>query len=495
MKNLLETIWSNRRIAVLIVAVLSSFAALLAAWVMPRGPLTSTQALLIMAIGLLLGLTAGLVFGRGWTALLAAGVFIAVYELSRLHVQGPTVDLITLNSVYGVIAFITGRLVYWALLLLPMIPGSVLGSTLAGRLSERFSAQGSILRGLTAILVGIAVVALAVVILRPAKTHPVIGQDGVSVPGSVAELTQVEIGGVQQTLMIRGRDQDNPVLLYLAGGPGGTDLGAMRADTSLEEYFIVVTWDQRGTGKSYAAIDPLDKMTLDQMLSDTIEVTNYLRERFGEEKIYIVGNSWGTILGTLAVQQHPELYYAYVGTGQMVSPRETDVMFYEDTLAWAEQTGQVDLVNTLKQNGPPPYADLLDYEPVISHEHDWNPYPELGNSVEMPFNTFVPENTFMDRVNAMRGLLDTFAALYPQLQEVDFRSDISRLELPFYMVLGAHEARGRSVLADEWFEMLSAPYKEVVVFEHSGHRPPFEEPGTFTELMKQIRDDTYSAER
>jgi pimeloyl-ACP methyl ester carboxylesterase len=344
------------------------------------------------------------------------------------------------------------------------------------------------------LLAGIAVVAIAAVIVRPATTHPVIGPDGGSVSGSVAELTQVEIGAVQQTLMIRGRDQDNPVLLYLAGGPGGTDLGAMRADSSLEEYFVVVTWDQRGAGKSYAAIEPVDNLTLDQFLSDTIEVTNYLRERFGEQKIYVVGNSWGTILGVLAVYQHPELYHAYVGTGQMVSPRETDVIFFEDTLAWAEQTGQVDLVSKLKQSGPPPYADLLDYEPIISHEHDWNPYPELENSVEMPFNTFVPENTFMDRVNAMRGLLDTFAALYPQLQEIDFRSEISQLEVPFYMVVGAHEARGRRVLADEWFEMLTAPIKEYVVFDRSGHRPPFEEPGRFAKLMKQVLDETYYSE-
>jgi pimeloyl-ACP methyl ester carboxylesterase len=221
-------------------------------------------------------------------------------------------------------------------------------------------------------------------------------------------------------------------------------------------------------------------------------VVNYLRNRFDEDKIYLVGNSWGTILGTLAVQQNPELFHAYVGTGQMVSPRNTDIMFYEDTLAWADREGNKKLAAKLRQIGPPPYENLLNYETAISHEHAWNPYPELDTSKEMPFNMFVPENTLMDRVNGLRGFLDTFYVLYPQLQHIDFRADVPRLEAPVYLVLGKHEARGRAVLANEWFEMLQAPSKEMIIFEHSGHRPPFEEPASFAEVMKMVMDENYT---
>jgi pimeloyl-ACP methyl ester carboxylesterase len=253
----------------------------------------------------------------------------------------------------------------------------------------------------------------------------------------------------------------------------------------------VVTWEQRGAGKSYPALDPAETLTLEQMIADTIELTNYLRERFDEDKIYLVGNSWGTTLGVLAVQQHPERYHAFVGTGQMVSLRATDLMFYEDTLAWAEQTGNDALLTTLRQNGPPPYGHLLEYEPALSHEHDWNPYPELDMSREMPAILFVPENNFMDRINGFRGFLDTFAVLYPQLQEIDFRQDVPRLEVPVYIVLGKHEARGRDVLAREWFNLLDAPSKELIVFEHSGHRPLFEEPAEFASLMSRVREETF----
>ena len=126
----------------------------------------------------------------------------------------------------------------------------------------------------------------------------------------------------------------------------------------------------------------------------------------------------------LAVQRRPDLYHAFVGTGQMVSQRATDIMFWEDTLAWAESTGQADLAATLRENGPPPYADILRYEVALSHEHDWNPYPEWDGDRELPATLFVPENDLMDRVNGLRSFLDTFSVLYPQLQDIDFRRDV-----------------------------------------------------------------------
>jgi proline iminopeptidase len=298
-------------------------------------------------------------------------------------------------------------------------------------------------------------------------------------------------------MMIRGRSVDNPVLLYLTGGPGGTDMGAIRRDVTLEQDFTVVAWDQRGAGKSYAALDPTDTFTVDQLIADTIEVTNYLRDRFDQEKIYLVGQSWGSTLGVLSARQHPELYHAFVGVGQMVSQRETDIMFWEDTLAWAEVTGNTDLVERLRANGPPPYENLMHYDPFIAREHDWNRYPEFNPDNEMPAILFVPEYSWMDRINAFKGFLDTAGTLYPQLQGIDFRQDVPTLAVPFYMVLGEHEARGRAVLAEEWFDMLDAPSKEVFIFEGSGHRAHFDRPGDFSEVMSHVLETslTSSAEK
>jgi pimeloyl-ACP methyl ester carboxylesterase len=257
---------------------------------------------------------------------------------------------------------------------------------------------------------------------------------------------------------------------------------------ALEQDFLVVTWDQRGTGKSYSELDPTSTLTLDQAVSDATEVTNYLRNRFGKEKIYLVGQSWGTILGVLAVQQHPELYQAFVGTGQMVSPRETDRIFYQDTLEWARQTGKDDVVATLTDIGPPPYPSILNYEPLLSYEKDVYPYNRSQNSEgegQMSENLFVEEYTLLEQIHIFAGVFDTFSVLYPQIQDIDFREDATKLDVPVYLVQGRYEARGRAELANEWFEQLEAPSKKMIVLDTSGHRPLFEQPEQFTSVMTE----------
>jgi pimeloyl-ACP methyl ester carboxylesterase len=484
--GLLEFFWSDWRIALATVVVLAVAAGLLSAWLTPRGPITTGEALTSLAAALLLGLAAGLVMGNRWSILVTPVVFAVVFELARAGTVGPTVDTIDLGGFYGIVALVLGRVFHGLLVLTPMILGAVYGVWLASRLGNAGAARmdgiGWTFTGLlTLILVGVVFF-----IARPATTAPIIGADGEVVPGSVAELATVAIGDHDQSMLIRGRSVDNPVLLYLTGGPGGTDIGAIRRDVTLEQDFTVVAWDQRGAGKSYSALDPTDTFTVDALLADTVEVTNYLRDRFDEERIFLVGQSWGSTLGVLAVQQHPELYHAFVGVGQMVSQRETDIMFWEDALAWADETGDTALTETLLGNGPPPYADLMRYDPFIASEHDWNVYPEFDPDTEMPAILFVPEYSWMDRINAFRGFLDTVGTLYPQLQGIDFREDVVTLDVPVYMVLGEHEARGRAVLANEWFDMLEAPSKEAFIFEGSGHRAHFDRPGDFAEVMRHV---------
>ena len=488
-----EAIRAGRRLGLPIAVLVAAGAGIGWAWLMPRGPITAEQALASLGLGLALGIVAGFASASRWSALLAPLAFATGYEVMRLAIlgiEGPTVDGIQLGSTYGIIAFVVGRGISGVLLLAPIFVGVFFGVELAARIGRSGAARLGLPGWLVAGVGTAGIVGLGILVASPATTAPIVGSDGQPVAGSIAEITAVPIGGHDQVLMIRGRSEDSPVLLYLAGGPGGTDLGAMRADTGLEQDFVVATWEQRGAGKSYAALDPADTLTLDQAISDTLEVTDYLRERFGEDRVYLAGNSWGTIAGVLAVQRQPDRFHAFIGTGQMVSPRETDRMFWEDTLAWAGASGNATLAATLRENGPPPYADLLAYEPAISHEHDWNPYPELNLDREMPAILFVPENSFMDRVNGLRSFLDTFSILYPQIQEIDFRRDATTLKVPVYMVIGAHEARGRAVPANEWFEMLEAPAKERVVFEHSGHRPQFGEPAEFAKLMRRVLAET-----
>lgn len=490
---LLARAWADRRLGLAAALAVVATAALLSALLTPRGPITTVEALATMAMGLVVGTGAGFLAGRRRVVPLALVVFIAVFELVRLPVDGPTVDAIELGSMYGLIAAILGRGLHGLLVLAPMALGVHLGVELASRAGDRGARRSGPIGWALVALPSAGLVALAWLIAQPATTPAILGVDGRPLPGSVAELTTVRLGGHDQAVLIRGRSVDAPVLLYLAGGPGGTDIGAVRRDTGLEQDFVVVTWEQRGAGKSYSALDPTDSLTLDGMVADTIALTEHLRDRFDEERIYVVGNSWGATLGVLAVQRRPDLFHAFVGVGQMVSQRETDVLFYEDTLAWAGETGQAELVATLEALGPPPYADIRGYEPVIGHEHEWNAYPELDLDNEMPAILFVPENSLLDRLNAFRGFLDTFAVLYPQLQDIDFRRSATTLEVPVTMVLGEHEARGRAEPAEAWFAALEAPAKQRVIVPGAGHRAHVDRPAEFAALMAGIKAETYPA--
>lgn len=494
--SLLQQVWRDWRISGVIAIAAPVAYGLLAGWLTPRGPLTTAEALTAMVVSVVVGGIAGLVMRSRWAMLVAPVVFVAVFELMRMPIAGPTVDGIHLDTTYGWIALGTGRGFHGLLAIPTMVLGAALGAALARRLSDAAGGGRAWAKvalygrraGVGLLTVGLLV--LAVGVARPASTDPILADDGQPLAGSIAELSRVEIGGHDLAVMIRGDSVDNPVLLFLAGGPGGTELGGMRRHLpALEQDFVVVTYDQRGTGKSYDQLDPTSTLTFDAAVSDVLEMTNYLRDRFGRDQIYLVGQSWGTILGVVAVQQQPQLFHAYVGTGQMVSPRATDQIFYEDTLAWAEQTGDRRLVDTLTESGPPPYDNILYYEAALSHEMDMYPYDHSQNSEgegQFSENILVEEYSLTEQVHNLGAVLEVFTTLYPQIQDVDFRVDATRLDVPVYLVQGRHEAPGRAILADEWFAMLDAPSKEMITFDTSGHRPLFEQPDRFHEVMTEI---------
>ncbi|MET0415037.1 MAG: alpha/beta hydrolase [Actinoplanes sp.] len=466
---------------------------LLAAWWTPRGPVTTSQAVAAIVISVIVGFLTGLVLRSRWAVLLGPVTFMAVFELARMGTAGPMVDGIHLGSTYGLVAFALGRGLHAILALLPMLLGAVLGAAAARRLDGDvpvrggWSRSGLWVRRTGVALLGVGLLALTAAIIRPAGTEPILATDDKPGSSSVAELARVTVGGHDLAMMIRGDNTANPVLLFLAGGPGGSEIGAMRRHGQLlEQNFTVATFDQRGTGKSADNLEPTATLTLDRAVNDAIEITNYLRHRFGQDKIYVVGNSWGTILGVLAVQQRPELYRAYIGTGQMVSPRETDRIFYTDTLAWARRTHETALVDTLTASGPPPYAGILDYEPAITRidaVYPYDPTPNAEGAGGFAENLFVPEYGLLEQSHTLPAWLDVFAVLYPQLQNIDLRTQARRLDVPVYLVQGRHEIPGRATLADGWFQLLEAPQKQMIVFDTAGHRSLFERPDLFNEVM------------
>jgi pimeloyl-ACP methyl ester carboxylesterase len=491
-----SAVWANRWRGAAAAVGLGAATALVSSMPMPRGPVTGGQGLIVIAVSLLIGIAAGYLMRSRWAMLLAPLAYIAAYELARIGIAGASLEAFRFDSVYGIAAFAAGRGFHALLAVLPMVVGVSIGIAIAR--PRRLLALVP-----TGILT-LAVFGLALLVALPASTPPVLDANGQPVPGSIAELTTVELGGQEEAISIRAADPDKPVLLYLSGGPGQSDIAFARALLEpLTQDFVVVVWDQRGSGKSYAALDPTSTYTLDALVGDTIALTDYLRDRFAEKKIYLLGESWGSTLGVLAVQRRPDLFHAYIGSGQMVSQRVTDQIIWRDLLAYADRTGDGELYDQVLTLGEPPYRDapwanslIMGYYGLL--ETPYTPpadYVARGETSGVgQFGLFGSEYSFVENANLIRGLVDMFSLVYPQLQEVDFRTDVTELQVPIYVLDGENELRGRRELAHEWFEGLTAPHKELITFTNAGHAVAFEQADAFLRLMnEQIVPATYDA--
>lgn len=304
-----------------------------------------------------------------------------------------------------------------------------------------------------------------------ATTRPITDAGGQPVPGSIAALEKVTLNGSEQWITLRGHDMTNPVLLYLGiGGPGA---GGMPANAmmfaELEKHFVVVNWDQPGTGKSYGAA-PLQSLTVERFVADAHALTELLRTRFHQEKIYLFGLSWGTILGIKLVQQYPDLFYAYVGNGQMVNTTENDRMGYELALTLTADWGETQRHNTLQRDGPPPYVGqgmalkYMAYNNVLFRHMD-SPTLDL---VLLLVPQFAREYGLLDRVNFARGLIDSFPVVYPQLRDLDFTTQAAHLAVPVYFLVGRQDVNAMASLVERYYTVLQAPHKELIWLA-SGH--------------------------
>lgn len=473
---------------------------------MPRLTASSEQALILIAVSLLVGILAGWINRSPWMMLLVPVVFVLSLELGRPQLAGPSVGRLRLDETYGVLAFGLGRLIPGLIsvlaVLLGMRLGRILGSYLeTGSLLAGEEAGSFLSLGILIVLVG----GLAVLIALPGSTPEIVDQNGEKIPGSIASLEEVDLDGSKQTILIRAQNPDNPVLLYLSGGPGQSDLGFTRVlFEDLTDDFVVVSWDQRGVGKSYAAIDPASRLTLEQAVQDTVALTNYLRQRFDEEKIYLIGESYGSLLGVLTVQERPDLYYAWIASGQMVDIAETDRRLYHRLLDYADQHELPELKQQMLDYGEPPYQDIPYangtvmgyYEALYEPYRPPQEYIDRGTNARLgPMNILSSEYSLIDRFNVLRGLVDMFSLLYPQLQEIDFRQDVTRLEVPLYILDGAAEVPARRDLTLEWYQMVEAPEKQIFTFENAAHSVAFEQ---FQELERILNEiilpATYPAE-
>ena len=314
-------------------------------------------------------------------------------------------------------------------------------------------------------------------------------------PNGVEELLPLSINGSTQWISIRGRDRRNPVLLFLHGGPGSP---TMPADYTFqgpwEDYFTVVQWDQRGTGKTYAANNPAvlaSTMTEEQMLSDAEQIVRYLRKKFGKERIFLLGHSWGTVLGIALAQRHPEWYHAYVGVGQMVNTKKSEQEGYEFALAQARSHHNTAAEQDLLAIAP--YASDAGDIPLnkINVQRKWLTYyggltyGRTDFAYEANAWTLSPDYSGKELDAIDDGSGYSLSHLLPAFETLNYEN-VVKFECPIFLFQGRHDYTTSYRVAEDWFQRVNAPYKKLVWFQNSAHMPMQEEPGRF--LYRLVND-------
>lgn len=323
------------------------------------------------------------------------------------------------------------------------------------------------------------------------KPNPFLDERGKPLEGSISEKIFVNINGVEQGMFIKSKDSTNPVLLYLHGGMPEYFL-TQKYLTGLENYFTVVWWEQRGSGLSYYADIPQETITLEQIVSDTKELTNYLRNRFGQEKIYLMGHSGGTFIGIQVSASAPELYHAYIGVAQMSNQLKSETLAYDYMLNKFRELGNLKMVRkleaapvTMTDGMPDAYQVLRD---PLMHSLGIGTTHEMKSAIT---GIFIPsltnrEYTLIEKINMWRGKSrNGISILMADMTTTDLSKQVSELKVPVYFFAGIYDYTCSYNEAKDFFEKLRAPIKGFYTFEKSAHSPMFEEPEKMQQILRE----------
>jgi len=296
---------------------------------------------------------------------------------------------------------------------------------------------------------------------------------------SIASLERIRIGGVDQYVLIRGNDASLPILLFLHGGPGMPAMYLAHAfQGELEKEFVAVQWDRRGAGKSYRE-DVSSTLTTEQLVADTVELTNMLRARFHADRIYLVGHSWGSYLGMLVIARRPELYRAYVGIGQLA--RSSPIAGIQDEFIRrsAARLGDQNAIKELEEKGGSVRETLLfKFGGELHNAKSFRPLLLTGLAA--------PEYSLRDARNIPKGVsLYSQHFIYNSIAG-ELMDVVTGVQVPVYFFTGRYDYTDPFTLTEEYFSRIHAPEKHMVWFEESAHFPFYEEPAAFAREMRGV---------
>jgi len=334
------------------------------------------------------------------------------------------------------------------------------------------------------------------VLVSPGKPDALRDEKGKILVGSISEKIFVQIGGVKQGMFIRTKNTENPVLLFLHGGPGFPNYFLFeKFNPGLEDFFTVCYWEQRGGGLSYTPEVSLESVNLTQFAADAIEVTNYLRKRFGKEKIYLLAWSGGTTIALPAVSKAPELFHAYIAMGQLTRQRESERIAYDFMLKrFMELNDQKSVKELRKFRDLKSESDLISFynsgtRDILMHELGIGTMRNMKSvfkdiflpvwtcsayTLKEKYNIWKSKIFFLSKTNLKTETLTTdFSAAYPEI------------DIPIFFICGKYDLTVNVDLSKDYYNRLNAPLKGFYTFRNSAHGPLFEEPERFREILEK----------
>jgi len=333
----------------------------------------------------------------------------------------------------------------------------------------------------------LSIVMTLLMILFSGKMIPYATASGEVWPGSLSEKSWVPINGVEMGMIIKTRDQTRPVLLFIHSGPGLPEYWLNASHPSpLDELFTVVWWDQRGAGLSYHPSIAPTTMTTEQLVADTISVTQYLRQRFRQDKIYLMAHAFGSYLGIQAAARAPELYHAYIGVAQSVNLALSEELAYQFMLNYYAEDPKNRAQLEKAPYGTAAYERIRDrmmHEAGIGTTHTmYSVFTGIFLAV-MKHREYL----FKEKLDLWRGkAFSKNALLNEEFRQANLSDLITRLELPVIFFSGAYDYTVNFHLAELYLEEIEAPEKHFYLFEDSAHSPIFEEPEAVIRILKNL---------
>lgn len=303
----------------------------------------------------------------------------------------------------------------------------------------------------------------------------------------LSEVEEVTLGGIKQSILIQTADISKPVLLVLHGGPAmpfpgvssrGLDYAVNLSTHELVKHFVVVFWDQRGTGRSYHKSIPKESIHIEQFISDAAELVDYLRNRFQQEKIYLAAISFGSLIGLSVASRYPEKIRGYIGIAQIVNWMKSDLLNYDWAMNHAKKTNNRKAIKQLTNVGRPPYQSFQQWGVLrgwimkfggLIYKNDQVKGPSLLNSIKTMFQS--PDYKWKDIMNTIIKFPFSYSLqMIRDLSAVDFFRTVKQVPFPVLFVHGTHDFNVSGKILEEYYHELSAPAgKELHWLEKSAH--------------------------